>query len=149
MADFPEFPVITLHTGPRETRQFTIPPLSGREIVRFVTKMGNTKSISASDMTEEAMTRIYEAVFVGVKKADPSIDFETFMSWPITFDEVLKAMFDMAPMAGVEIKKLSPEEVARRLGELQAGAGATLTPKTTDSTSPNSSAISTPSSPTS
>lgn len=119
MAKFPDPPTVTL-----ADREFVIPPLPARSIIKFMALVGGMGRIDAKLMSEKQFDDIYSAVYLGVKAADPKLSYDEFLNMPIPFDEITDAMFAIAPMCGVEMKRLTPEELAKKMGELQAEAAA-------------------------
>ena len=126
----PDHDIPTVSLGGKE---WPIPPLSARRIIRFGALATSVVRIS-NQMPEADMLRIYEAIYVGVAQGFTNGNGMTFDEWldryHVVFPEIIEALPIISRQAGMEFGKA---EVA--LGEARAEPSAGLPSSSAGTTS--------------
>lgn len=112
-------------------REWAVPPLSARRIIRFGSLAASITDINAR-LPEPDMLRIYEAIYTGISQGiDEPLTFDQFLdNYHIDFEEVLGALATVSRQAGMEMKtkatasgeakaELSVDEISSKAGMTQ------------------------------
>lgn len=85
-------------------KDWTIPELSGRRIIKFTTlASGIVIKNNPQQMAEVDFMRVYEVIYIGVQQGMPELTFEQFLdNYPIKYEELLAAFPTVAKQAGLE-----------------------------------------------
>lgn len=92
---------VTVRLGGKD---WPIPELSGRRIIKFTTlASGIVIKNNPAQMAEEDFLRVYEVIYTGVQQGTPDLTFEEFLDdYPIKYEELLAAFPTVAKQAGLE-----------------------------------------------
>lgn len=95
---------VTVSLGGKE---WPIPELSGRRIIKFTTlASGIVMKSNPTQMAEVDFMRVYEAIYTGVQQGSPEVSFEQFLDdYPIKYEELLAAFPIVAKQAGMDTTK--------------------------------------------
>lgn len=104
-------------------RKWAIPPMTGRSIAKFTGRaaglqVGPTMLQRDDSLTEDeneakvenSLRKLYELIHIGLNRAYPALDFETFYDMAVTPNELFAAFVTVGEAAGLEMKKVAPGE---------------------------------------
>jgi hypothetical protein len=83
-------------------RTFLVPPLSARRIIKFSQIVIGLGTIKTSHMSEEDMTKMYEALLIGLQQAEPGLTLDAVLDMPIPMNQAFEAVKSLSKLAGLE-----------------------------------------------
>lgn len=96
--------LVTVSLGGKD---WPIPELSGRRIIKFTTlASGIVMKGNPAQMAEADFMRVYEVIYIGVQQGSPELTFEQFLDdYPVKYEELLAAFPIIAKQAGMDTTK--------------------------------------------
>jgi hypothetical protein len=101
---------ITTQTFVIAGKAYDIPPLSARRIIQFGKIIFGMKDFNPAKLTEDELTEMYRAAWLGIAQGTPELTFEQFLDLPITYAMLVALVEVVGKQAGMEFAR--PEQPA-------------------------------------
>lgn len=93
-------------------KDFVVPPLSARRIIAFSKLASAMGTINPTQVSEQQMIAVYEALLVGLQQGTPLLTLDEVLDMPIPFAAALDGVKIVAKQAGLGFEEKNPQKPA-------------------------------------